>query len=856
MLAKKSTVGLTFALLVGLVAAAAPSRSESNARSLDQRIDRHLRPYLDIGHLSGTLLIARDDDILYEKSYGLANREHRVPNSPATRFGIGSVNKPMTIVILARLLEAEKLALTDKLHQYLPEFPRAGEITVGDLLRHSAGIPHRVTEPIDEMRPQTPASMVELAAKRPLVFEPGTDSVYSSAGFSVLARVLELAGNKSYGELLEELLLRPAGMADTADAGTRAILEGRAASYSFDTEGLINAPPADISYLVGAGSVFSTPRDLLLMQRALLSGRLGERAQELLIRESGDLRWNGLANGYRAFADYYAASGLSIVVASNLTSGALDKIRGALPKIALGEEVAAPSPINAAAVEVDAEILASYQGFYELRPGRNLELRIVEGRVLIDDWLLIPTSKTTLFSPQDYAQIEAVLDEDGQVTRLDWTTDGQTYPLPRLGSLPSSGSDSRAVAIDSFIAPFVDLAMFDGTVLVDVGGELRYQRSFGFAHYEHGVRHDRDTRFRIASASKTLTDAAFAVLIQRGVLTLDTPLAKYLPAFPSAESITIGYLLNHTSGIAHTNDQPWGDGATSLSLDELVSRLAALPLDFEPGSDRSYSNGGYAVAAKVLEVAGGGAFAEVMRDLVFQPLGMSASGHIADAREPIAGMATGYEPGARPGERRHARFYAVETRPGGGSFYATVEDLLRFARGVFREGFLDDSLLRSVLGADDGPFLSQGRSPGFVAKLLYEPARDVIVVSLANNYAVPANWAATIADLATGAAAQSPWPAIARAAGPVAASDRRLGRYRDSRGGRELSVERNVHGEMVLREESSPSVTGLVPLVDGAFLMPPYYQRCEQAAEDRVVTCRILSGDPRYTSEWTPVGEQ
>ena len=71
------------------------------------------------------------------------------------------------------------------------------------------------------------------------------------------------------------------------------------------------------------------------------------------MHENGDLSWNGLANGYRAFVDYDAASGVSVVVASNLTSGALDKIRSALPKIAAGEDVPTPEPIKAKAADVD-----------------------------------------------------------------------------------------------------------------------------------------------------------------------------------------------------------------------------------------------------------------------------------------------------------------------------------------------------------------------------------------------------------------------------------------------------------------------------------------------------------------------
>ena len=337
---------------------------------------------------------------------------------------------------------------------------------------------------------------------------------------------------------------------------------------------------------------------------------------------------------------------------------------------------------------------------------------------------------------------------------------------------------------------------------------------------------------------------------------MESPIAGYLPQFPSAESITIGHLLGHSSGIAHTNDLPWGSGDVALTLDEIIARLAALPLDFEPGTHRSYSNGGYAVAAKILEVVDGSSFSGAMRATVFEPLGMRDTDHLADSLQVVPGMATGYEPGWYPGERRHARFYAVETRPGGGSFYSTARDLLKFARGVFRGRFLDETALIEVLGVDEEGFLTQGRSPGFVAKLLYDRALDLIVISLANNYAVPADWARTIADLATGKGQAAPWQAIRRAADVVDAGDPRLGRYRSSRGGGAVAIERDALGAMVLSDPANRSRTGLVPLTDGDFLQPLYFQRCSQDSDSRAITCRILSGDPRYTTELTPIAPE
>lgn len=426
-----------------------------------------------------------------------------------------------------------------------------------------------------------------------------------------------------------------------------------------------------------------------------------------------------------------------------------------------------------------------------------------------------------------------------------WTT------LPTLSAKPLDAE--QTAVIDAFVSGFTELAMFDGVVLIDIGGEIVYEQTFGRAQVEFDVPHTRDSRFRIASVSKAVTDAAVARLVQQGRLSRDVALAEFLPEFPSADTITIGQLLDHRSGIPHTNRLPWGDGSQSLTIGEIVARLTELPLDFDPGTQTSYSNGGYAVLARVVEIAGGGDFAAVVRRLVLDPLGMSDSGHITDARQPIAGLATGYEPGLVPGERRHARFYAVETRPGGGSMYSTAPDLLRFLRGIFRASFVPAALQRDVMGLTDGGFLSQGRSPGFVAKLLYQPERDLIVVSLANSYAVPAGWAATLADLASGEAYDNPWPSLERALPTVPADDPRIGRYRSSFGDFELELARSPAGYLLSVDDVNAAYAALIPLADGAYLQPQYFQRCEQDAETRIITCRMLSGDDRYTSTLTPV---
>ena len=429
-------IRLTVALLAVLSVCAAIALAQPTAETpLAERIDAYLEPFVDAGHLSGYLLVARGEETLYENGFGRADYELDVPVGPETRFCVASVNKPMTIVVALRLLEEGKLGLEDPVGKYLPGFAEGDTMTVGHLLRHQSGIPHRLVSEEEKWRSWTTAELAELAARTEPAFAPGSDSSYSSGGFSVLVRILELAGGKSYEELLDEYLFGPAGMTETAHGAHGPLMKNRARSYFFSADGgLVNAPPRDLSHLVGAGAAYSTARDLLAMMRAVLAGKLGSEVREALVNEDG-LTWNGLTHGFRAFADYHQASDTFVVLTANIQSGAGDHLRRNLPKIVAGEEVEPPPEIPAA-VDVPLETLASYQGMYQLRPGRTMPLRLVDDALRMDEWLLVPTSETELFSPQDYGRIRVVKGEDGAVERLDWLAGGRAFPMPRVGDLP------------------------------------------------------------------------------------------------------------------------------------------------------------------------------------------------------------------------------------------------------------------------------------------------------------------------------------------------------------------------------------------------------------------------------------
>jgi CubicO group peptidase (beta-lactamase class C family) len=354
---------------------------------------------------------------------------------------VASITKEMTRIIAIRLMEQRKLAMGDTLAKWIPDFPRGGEITVEHLLRHRSGIPHRVTTAAEEAAPQTAASLAELAKRQELLFAPGSQHSYSSGGFAVLTRVLELASGRSFEQLLDEYVFAPAGAVHSAHPSPRRLIPGRARSYVGGIREPFSSPPQDYSFLVGAGSVFSTPRDLLALQRTVLGGGYGESVRLSLREENGDLEWNGLTAGYQSFADYHsgqkhAGQKLSVIFTGNLFTGAADQLRENLSKIAAGEAVAPPRVPKVAPAAIPEALRKRYEGVYEFRPGIREELRFTdpEGtQAWVGSRLLVATSEDTFHCPQDYGTVKMVMDQDGTVEAMEWSLPSGSFKFPRVG---------------------------------------------------------------------------------------------------------------------------------------------------------------------------------------------------------------------------------------------------------------------------------------------------------------------------------------------------------------------------------------------------------------------------------------
>lgn len=396
-------------------------------------------------------------------------------------------------------------------------------------------------------------------------------------------------------------------------------------------------------------------------------------------------------------------------------------------------------------------------------------------------------------------------------------------PAPAVVRAQNVGApEGLASTVDAYVAPLRALDIFSGVVLLARGDSILFQKAYGMAEREHQVAVTPGSVFRIASLTKSFTRALAGRLAERGELDLDASIERWLPEFPGAASITVRLLLNHRAGVPSVNSLPYDEESLEPNtLAELVDSLAGMPLDFEPGSARRYSNGGYAVVTRILELAGGADYGTLLQQHILGPVGLRHTGNESDA-EIVPGRAHGYAPSPVSFCRTiHAPFQEMATKTGGGSLVSTAGDLHRWARAIGDHPVLEPSTWIELFPESESLVMT-GRSPGYNAALLRDG--DLIAVVLANSYAAGMTYdvARALIELAAGRtpdalAVSPPVPTDAATASAILGSYRLPNEYLQLDEAPAFEI-RQMEGELVALLGDVP-LDVLVPQGERSFLL-------------------------------------
>lgn len=292
-------------------AAMLPGKQLEGQIKIDQMIgelDRMMGRLTAADIFAGAIVIAKDGVRLYERAFGLANRDHGVANHLNTKFNIGSGSKMFTAVAIAHLVEQGKLRFEDTLAQHLPDYPNpaAQEITIHQLLTHLSGIGSYWNQRFEAQRTgiRNVNDFMELFMHEPLLAQPAQRWLYSNGGYVILGAIIERITGRSYYDVVQDLICDRAGMQSTGAYEVDRPIPELAIGYTDvdysgnrDLSGVRSNLFMHVVRGGPAGGAFSTVEDLLrfgdaLRNHALLSPTMSNEVLTGKVKlKGGDLQY-------------------------------------------------------------------------------------------------------------------------------------------------------------------------------------------------------------------------------------------------------------------------------------------------------------------------------------------------------------------------------------------------------------------------------------------------------------------------------------------------------------------------------------------------------------------------------------
>jgi D-alanyl-D-alanine carboxypeptidase len=325
----------------------AQSTEDDSKRVADA--DHFLTQELSSKRIPGmSVCIVRHGKVLFAKGYGSANLELSVPATDHTVYELASLTKPFTATAVMMLVEEGKLSLQDPLAKYFPTAPSTWEhITVGQLLSHTSGFgdffsmaDFRTNSDFAWSREYSPAEILPLLLKVPILSAPGAKWSYSNIGYYILGFIIEKVSGQSYEEFLRQRIFKPLGMTETRRMSRSDIVPGRASGYTWENGILKNATYTSVTWAFSEGGLVSSVSDLAKATAGLFGDKLLQKKtldsmwQRYQLNDgtsaSYGMGWNvgsdpkrrqiyhsGNKPGFASIIRHYPDEGLTVVVLLN-----------------------------------------------------------------------------------------------------------------------------------------------------------------------------------------------------------------------------------------------------------------------------------------------------------------------------------------------------------------------------------------------------------------------------------------------------------------------------------------------------------------------------------------------------------
>lgn len=270
------------------------------AQSIQSQIDDIFNQAYPVNSPGATVLIAKNDKVIYRKAFGMANLELNVPMKPENVLQLASITKQFTSVAILILMEQGKLSLQDKLSKYISDYPRGNEIKLHHLLNHTSGIKSYTN--IHEFRAKmrldlSPEEIITNFKNVPLEFNPGEKYAYSNSGYVLLGHIIEKLSGISYEDFIQKNIFDKLSMNNSYYGNSYKVIPNRANGYQLYEGNYENAEYMSSTIPYAAGSLMSTVDDMFLWNKAI-------RNNTLISEKSKQMAFTNYTLSYGKLSDY------------------------------------------------------------------------------------------------------------------------------------------------------------------------------------------------------------------------------------------------------------------------------------------------------------------------------------------------------------------------------------------------------------------------------------------------------------------------------------------------------------------------------------------------------------------------
>jgi D-alanyl-D-alanine carboxypeptidase len=325
---------------------------------------------------------------------------------------------------------------------------------------------------------------------------------------------------------------------------------------------------------------------------------------------------------------------------------------------------------------------------------------------------------------------------------------GHPVPPPEGSGNPAASDNQLADRVREHVAKMNGPDAFSGAILIAHNGKIVLDQAWGMADETNRIENTVDTQFCIGSMNKMFTAVAILQLVGLGKLALDKPIATYWPDYPNrdlASRVTIRELLNHTGGTGDIFTPEYeAHRQETRALADYVKLFGSRPVAFEPGSRMEYSNYGFILLGRIIELVSGEPYQKYVQEHIYQPAGMVHTDSRPET-DHVNGRAIGYTPGPHGPVPNTDGMPWSGTSAGGG--YSTVGDIALFAEALQSGKVLGPELLREATQASpmrpdygmgfyvlqDGGYGHGGGAAGINGELHILPRSGYVLVALANR---------------------------------------------------------------------------------------------------------------------------